>query len=138
MKEHHMAITPIDPLAGIPIGTAKPARKVKGFPLVTSPTPVISLAAARATHKRRKLTGEQYKQARDTARAATGYGPGSVIWGRMMSAVLVDIETMLTESEEAILDGRYADANNHLRDALSYNQELQKRVATGALIAAQS
>ena len=23
-----MAITPIDPLAGIPIGTAKPARKV--------------------------------------------------------------------------------------------------------------
>jgi len=132
--------TTIDPLAGIPIGTAKPA-KVKGFPLQPAGpglTPVISLSAAKATRKRRKLTGEQYKQARDTARAATGYGPGSVIWGRMMSAVLVDIETMLTESEEAILDGRYADANNHLRDALSYNQELQKRVATSALIAAQS
>ena len=133
-----MAITPIDPLAGIPIGTAKPARKVKGFPLVTSPTPVISLAAARATHKRRKLTGEQYKQARDTARAATGYGPTSPIWGHKMSDVLMTIEATLSEAEEAVADGRYADANDHLRDALRYNQELQKRVATGALIAAQS
>jgi len=133
-----MAITPIDPLAGIPIGTAKPARKVKGFPLVTSPTPVISLAAARATHKRRKLTGEQYKQARDTARAATGYGPSSPIWGKRMDEILMTIENSLSEAEVAVQDGRYQDADDHLRDGLEYNRELQKRVATGALIAAQS
>lgn len=134
-----MAAT-IDPLAGIPIGTAKPA-KVKGFSLITktpSPSPLISLSAARANHKRRKLTGEQYKQARDTARAATGYGPGSAIWGQKMSHVLMTIENYLSEAEEAVADGRYSDADDSIREALDYNRELQKRVATGALIAAQS
>lgn len=129
--------TTIDPLAGIPIGTAKPA-KVKGFPLVTSPSPVISLAAARAGHKRRKLTGEQYKLARDTARAATGYGPTSPIWGKTMADVLMTIENSLSEAEVAVQDGRYQDADDHLREGLEYNRELQKRVATGALIAALS
>jgi len=131
--------TTIDPLAGIPIGTAKPARKPKGalvIPTVVPGSTVINLAQAKS--KRHKLTGEAYKQARDFARGATGYNDTSPIWGKRLNVVLTEIETKLNYVSEALNDGRYIDATDDLEQALLWNKELQKRIATGQLIAAQS
>ena len=113
------------------------APKAKRTPKAAAPAPT-NIATARAASKRRKLTGDDYKQARDFARKTTGYNETSPIWGKRLNVVLVDIETMLVEADGNLSGGAYADAAAALAQALEFNRELQKRVATGQLIAAQS
>lgn len=61
---------PSDPLAGLPIVTGN-MRRVKPR------SSVIPLAAAKANLKRAKMTGVEYKAARDAARQLTGYDPAT-------------------------------------------------------------
>jgi hypothetical protein len=124
----------IDPLAGIPTATAKPARKPLATAVPVSTGNVINLSAA----KKRKLTGQEYKDARDFARKTTGYNDSSPIWGKRMPVVLTDIETLMDNARENLGNGSYGTAMAELDAALELNRELQKRIATGQLIGAQS
>lgn len=118
---------PANPLAGLPNGvSATPNVPVPG---------VINLAQAK---KKRKLTGQQYKDARDFARGVTGYNDKSPIWGKRMNVVLNDIEANLNDASRFLNSGDYMAAETAIEAALKYNQELQKRLATGQLIGAQS
>jgi len=137
-KENTMA-TIIDPLAGIPTATAKTARRIYSptkprTAKAVSTGNVIDLSAA----KKRKLTGQEYKDARDFARKTTGYNDTSPIWGQRMPVVLTDIERLLQKAKDQIDNGSYGDGLAFLDDALLLNKELQKRIATGQLIGAQS
>lgn len=132
--------TKTDPLAGIPSATTKPARQAAA-PVGGS---VVNLATAKAERKRRRLTGQEYKDARDFARRQTGYNDTSPIWGKRMPQVLTDIEAILAEVETIV--GAFNDvtspgslrAYDAIQTALQLNRELQKRVATGQLIGAQT
>lgn len=119
-----------DPLAGIPLASAKPvAAPASTTPNVPVPG-VINLAQAK---RRRKYTAEQYKQARDFGRKATGYDSTSPIWGKRLPEVLMQIEALLTVA----LPGANSGQEATLREALELNQELQKRLATNAVISSQ-
>lgn len=127
---------PTDPLAGIPLSTASPARTPRPAKVAAVPGGnVVNLAQHR---KKKRLTGEAYKQARDFARGVTGYGDTSPIWGKKLPEVLTEIEARLVEAEHRIVAGDYGDAQMGVQAALEFNRELQKRVATGQLIGAQS
>ena len=131
-----MATKTINPLAGIRVGGVKQAPGIFTAPLVSGAP--ITIAQGKANLKRKRLTGEAYKQARDFARKTTGYNDTSPIWGKRMNVVLTDIETLMERIGTQIGNGDYADAEDTLQLALGLNQELQKRIATGQLIAAQS
>lgn len=125
--------TATDPTLGVPTVAPKAPRKVKTS---AAPAPV-SIATARAASKRRKLTGGEYKDARDFARKTTGYNDTSPIWGKRLIDVLVGIEAILAQQIEYLNTGALPD-QIELERALLHNRELQKRIATGQLIAAQS
>jgi len=124
--------TTVDPLAGLPVATAKAPRATKP---TAAPNGVIDLSAARSERKRRKLTGQAYKDARDFARKATGYDDTSPIWGKRLPAVLTEIEALLDLSES---HPDFTSEVDRIERALFLNKELQKRVATGQLIGAQN
>lgn len=114
---------PADPTMGVPVaGPAKPKRT----PKATAPT---SIATARATKKRRKLTGEQWKEQRAFAQKTTGYNETSPIWGRRLIEVLVDIEALLDFGTPNAITSQ----KERVERALLYNRELQKRLATNQL-----
>lgn len=120
-------VKPIDPLAGLPVATAKPAPQPKAAPAAGGN--VVNLASAK---KKRKLSGDDYKNARDFARSATGYNDTSPIWGKRMPVVLMEIEELLDLATKGLGSG------NEVEQALLLNRELQKRLATNQLISAQS
>lgn len=124
-------VKPIDPLAGLPVATAKPAPQPKAAPATGGN--VVNLKAAKA---KRKLSGQAYKDARDFARSATGYNDTSPIWGKRMAVVLMEIESRLADGISTAIGG--GDPIAELEDALALNRELQKRLATNQLISAQS
>ena len=114
---------------------AKPKRIKVSASAPAAPT---SIATARAARKRRRLTGSEYKSARDFARGVTGYNDTSPIWGKPMVDVLMSIAALL---EEYISDnGGTAHFAGHIniQQALTLNRELQKRIATNQVIAHQS
>jgi len=116
---------------------AKPKR-IKVSTTVSTVTAPTSIATARAARKRKRLTGEEYKSARDFARGVTGYNDTSPIWGKPMVDVLMSIAALL---EEYISDnGGTAHFAGHIniQQALTLNRELQKRIATNQVIAHQS
>lgn len=119
-------INPIDPLAGLPVAAPKAAPAPSGN--------VVNLS----THKKKRLTGQAYKDARDFARKATGYDSSSPIWGKRLPTVLTEIEATLEKAGEEADTGNLIEALDGIRAALELNRELQKRVATGQLISAQS
>lgn len=128
-----------DPLAGIPLATAKPAVAAPASTTPNVPVPgVINLAQAK---RRRKYTSDQYKQARDFGRKATGYDSSSPIWGKRLPEVLMAIETQLVNAE-TLLTGTGSSVNTaqaltDVIEALQLNRELQKRLATNAVISSQ-
>ncbi len=126
-----------DPLAGLPAaGPSKPrAVKTSGAPAASGN--VVNLTAAKAARKRKRLTGDQFKQARDFARSATGYGNTSPIWGKKMIEVLTSIETNLAQGIEDVLNGHASSGVVAVEKALLFNRELQKRIATNQIISAQ-
>lgn len=124
-----MATTKTDPLAGIPVATASPAK-------VSAPvaTGVINLAAAK---KKRKLTGQDRKDAVKFARDMVGYDNTSPIWGKRLIVVLAEISDQLTQARA---DARTSPAlaETSIDGALQWVGELQKRVAFGQVMKAQS
>ena len=126
-----------DPLAGLPVATPKAPRTVKAAGAPAASGNVVNLGAAKAARKRNRLTGDQYKQARDFARSATGYNETSPIWGKRMTEVLTTVEAEIQEAMNDVQVGNDADALDRLGRALTFNQELQKRIATNQVIAAQ-
>lgn len=125
------ATTEIDPTT-LPVITPKAKRTPKA---TATGTPT-NIATARAARKRARLTGDDYKQARDFARKTTGYNETSPIWGKRLIEVLVEIEALLdfgTPNAHAPMTQK-----ERVDQALLFNRELQKRLATGQLIAAQS
>jgi len=121
-----------DTILGVPV-PAKPKR-IK----VSAPTAPTSIATARAARKRKRLTGEEYKSARDFARGVTGYNDTSPIWGQPMVNVLVSIATSLEFAIDQIRTSGSGDYLVALEEALTFNRELQKRIATNQVIAHQS
>ena len=109
----------IDPLEGLPVG------KVKTAPEPAAPAPT---AAPGTTvipfRKKGRLTGKAYTDARDFARKTTGYDASSPIWGKRMPVVFQEIR-------DALAAGDIETADNLV-------SELQKRIATGLMIKAQS
>lgn len=110
-----------DPLAGIPVATAKAAP--------VAATGVINLAAAK---KKRKLTGQDRKDAVKFARDMVGYDSTSPIWGKKLIVVLAELSEGIDEIEKAFGS---ASSINEVRQTV---QELQKRVAFGQIMKAQS
>lgn len=107
-----MATKKTDPLAGIPVTTASPARAAKAG--------VINLAAA----KKKRLSGQDRKDAVRFARDMVGYDSTSPIFGKRLPALCGEIIDLI-------------DAGDTLTAKL-WLQELQKRVAFGQVMKAQS
>lgn len=116
----------VDPLAGIPVATAKAAT------VSTAANPsggVINLASAK---KKRKLTGQDRKDAVKFARDMVGYDSTSPIWGKKLIVVLADLSEDIDEIEKAL------GSDSTVNDARTTVRELQKRVAFGQVMKAQS
>ena len=120
--------TPADPTLGIPTVPAKAPKTV-----------VVSGAPAPIAKGRRKArpSGADLKAATEFARKQTGYNELSPIWNRKQIDVLVEIESLLALVDSALDIGAQADPDA-VRTALNLNRELQKRIATNQLIAAQT
>lgn len=121
-----MATKTADPLAGVPVAGASPAKPAAN---------VINLAQAK---KKRKLTGEDYRNAVKFARGITGYDDTSPIWGKKMVVVLAELLERLDTTNGFINAGDLIEALDSLKDAQTSVTELQKRIATGQVIKAQS
>lgn len=134
MPAKKIVSAPTDPLAGLPVGNAPGISARAAAPSAT----VVPIAEARSRSKRRRLTGEEFKNARDFARKATGYDASSPIWGMKMLEVLTDIERTLEDAKKSSAAGFVSEVDDHLEHALLFNQELQKRIATNQLIGAQN
>lgn len=125
---------PIDPLAGIPLASAKPvAASVPASTPATGGT-VINLAQAK---KKRKATSAEFKQARDFARKTTGYDTTSPIWGKRLPEVLMAIEETLVQAGTELSASNYVNVLDLIEASLRLNRELQKRIATNAVIGSQ-
>lgn len=105
----------------------------KPSPVVAAPATVINLATAR---KKRKLTGEDRKNAVDFARSMVGYNDSSPIWGKRLIAVLAELSDQITELETDAITGVIN--TPALAQARTIVSELQKRVAFGQIMKAQS
>ena len=112
-----------DPLAGLPTATV-----VASTP---APTPISK------GRKKQRLSGQSLRDAVEFARKQTGYNDTSPIWKQPLVTVLVAIEAELVNAETAQNAGDIADAIGYTANALLLNRELQKRLATNQLIAAQ-
>ena len=118
----------------VPVPVPAKPKRIK----VSAPAAPTSIATARAARKRKRLTGEEYKSARDFARGVTGYNDTSPIWGQPMVNVLVSIATSLEFAIDQIRTSGSGDYLVALEEALTFNRELQKRIATNQVIAHQS
>jgi len=120
--------TPVDDL---PVGTAKivhPTKSVvSGTPSGPAPT---SIAAGRARLKRRRLTGDDYRNQRAMARSVTGYDEKSPIWGKRLPVVLQEISDLLDKAQTTT----GPDVLVKVREAEALVAELQKRLATNKLM----
>jgi hypothetical protein len=116
--------TPIDDL---PVGTAKTPTPKPATPTATPPG-VTSISVGRARIKRRRLTGDDYRNQRAMARSVTGYDEKSPIWGKRLPVVLQEIDDALTAAEKGGKGTPETD-KAHL-----YVKELQKRLATNKLM----
>lgn len=126
----------IDPLAGIPLATAKAVKVPASTPVVptTGTTNVINLAQAK---KKRRATGAEFKAARDFARKTTGYDATSPIWGKKLPEVLMAVEENLQYAIDELKAGAPGNASDLIEAGLRLNRELQKRLATNAVIGSQ-
>lgn len=122
---------PADPLAGLSIGTAKAA------PIATGPTSasVINLNAAK---KKRRLTGQAFKDAQTFARDMVGYDDTSPIWGKRLINVISDVDQQLEDAATYAGAGDYVNAEASLAQARTYVTELKKRIAYGQVMKAQN
>lgn len=124
---------PADPLAGLSIGTAKAA------PTITGPTPasapVINLNAAK---KKRRLTGQAFKDAQTFARDMVGYDDTSPIWGKRLIVVISDVAQQLEDAATYAGAGDHVNAEASLITAHTYITELKKRLAYGQVMKAQN
>jgi hypothetical protein len=114
---------PKDPLAGIPTGTANPA-----------PSNVVNLNTA----KKRRLSGQAFRDAQKFARDMVGYDNKSPIWGKRLIAVIGETNEQLEAAQTEFGAGNYADAEQHVNNAKLNMTELQKRLAYGQVMKAQS
>jgi hypothetical protein len=104
------------------------ATKKPVTPVTPAPT-VINLAAAR---KKRKLSGQDRKDAVEFARSMVGYNDTSPIWGKKLIVVLAELSEQLDEVEKAL------GSDSTIVEARTTVSELQKRVAFGQIMKAQS
>jgi hypothetical protein len=122
--------TPVDDL---PVGTAKTVRPTKyvvsGTPTGPAPT---TIAAGRARIKRRRLTGDDYRNQRAMARSVTGYDETSPIWGKRLPVVLQEIDDLLEKATDKVTP--LGDKVKAMDTAKTYVKELQKRLATNKLM----
>jgi hypothetical protein len=126
----------VDPLAGIPTGTAQPVKAPKAkAPAAPTGGTVINLNAAK---KRRRLTGQAFKDAQKFARDMVGYDSSSPIWGRKLVDVIQDIEAAQERATEALATSTYKDVSEALVDANVLTTEIKKRLAYGQIMKAQS
>lgn len=123
--KQRMSAKTTDPLAGIPVATAGPA-KTKAAAV---PAGVINLASAK---KKRRLSGQDYQDAKKFAQSMVGYDSSSPIWGKRQPVILGQIIGHLNDVEASI------GVNSDLDAARVLVQELQKRVAFGQVMKAQS
>ena len=95
-----------------------------------------TIAEGRARLKRRRLTGQERKDVVAMARGMTGYGPSSPIWGKRMPVVLAEVlehlDKLAKTSPMTTGQGKELDAARILVE------ELQKRIATGQIVGANS
>lgn len=96
--------------------------------IATGPGGVVPLRG-----KKRRLTGAELKARTDQARAMTGYGPSSPIFGKQTPAVLGEIEGFLILADGELGAGSYARAADEIDRAIVYIRELNKRIATRKL-----
>ena len=124
------AKTTTDPLAGIPVATAKPAKVAKTAPSGS----VINLASAK---KKRRLTGDDYQNAKKFAASMVGYDSTSPIWGKRLPVILAEVLERVEDAQVNIV-GDPSAAQDELIVVKTLVQELQKRIAFGQVMKAQS
>jgi hypothetical protein len=120
--------TPIDDL---PVGTAKTPTPKPATPTATPPG-VTSISVGRARIKRRRLTGDDYRNQRAMARSVTGYDETSPIWGKRLPVVLQEIDDLLEKATDKVT--LLGDKVKAMDTAKTYVKELQKRLATNKLM----